>query len=312
MELKPTRFGFGEALRDVGELEPRVIVLGLDISSSVCVHWFAEKFSGRFFSLGIAEQNAATVAAGFALEGFIPVFSTYGVFAAFRSSDQIRVSICYNNLHVIIGGAHAGISVGPDGATHQALEDIAVMRTLPNMTVLSPCDANQTYLATRAAIQQIEGPVYVRFGREAVPNFTSLSDEFSPGKNQVLVTGKDLTIAATGHMVYHALEAAKILNSMNISATVINVHTIKPLDEENLVYWARQTGCVLTVEEHQIHGGLGSAIAECLSQHYPVPMKIMGMPDTFGESGQPEELLRKYRLHGEHIVDEAIKLIKKK
>ncbi|MCX7696766.1 MAG: transketolase family protein [Bacteroidales bacterium] len=312
MELKPTRFGFGEALRDVGEIEKRLIVLGLDISSSVCVHWFAEKFPERFFSIGIAEQNAATIAAGLALEGFIPVFSTYGVFAAFRASDQIRISICYNNIHVIIGGAHAGISVGPDGATHQALEDIAVMRALPHMTVLSPCDANQTYLATKAAIQQIKGPVYVRFGREAVPNFTSITDKFTPGKIDELIKGKDVTIVATGHMVYHALKAAQKLNTLNISASVLNVHTIKPLDQESLIFHARKTGCVLTIEEHQIHGGLGSAVAECLSQHYPVLMKIMGMPDSFGESGQPEELLIKYGLHTDQIVDEALKLFKKK
>jgi len=310
--LKPTRFGFGEALRDLGEEIQNLVVIGLDISSSVCVNWFAEKFPERFFSLGIAEQNAAVVAAGLALEGFIPVFSTYGVFAASRCLDQIRVSVCYNDLHVVIGGAHAGISVGPDGATHQALEDIAVMRSLPRMTVLSPCDANQTYLATRAAIKEVQGPVYVRFGREAVPNFTTLEDSFIVGKAQPLRKGKDITLVATGHMVYYALEASKALSKMGIEASVLNFHTIKPLDEETLVKEAQKTGCVLTVEEHQIYGGLGSAVAECLGQQYPVPMKIIGMPDTFGESGRPEELLIKYGLHISNIVNEAINLIKRK
>ena len=268
---------------------------------------FAEEFSKRFISLGIAEQNCAAVAAGLALAGKLPVFSTYGVFAALRTTDQIRISICYNNLHVIIGGAHAGISVGPDGATHQALEDIAVMRTLPNMTVLSPCDATQTKLATLAAANQVKGPVYLRFGREAMPDFTDESQEFQVGKAQLLKEGNDISIIATGHLVWEALQAAEILEKDGISARVINIHTIKPIDKEIIIKAARETRAIITAEEHQVTGGLGAAVAEV-----SVPMDFVGMPDCFGESGPPLELMKKYGMSKEAIILKARLLLKGK
>lgn len=310
--MRPGRFGFGEALRDAAQKHPQLLVLGSDITSSVSTNLFAEAFPNRFISLGIAEQNAVGVAAGLALEGKIPVFSTYGVFAALRPADQIRVSLCYNNLHVIIGGAHAGVSVGPDGATHQALEDIAMMRSLPKMTVLSPCDATQTYLATYAAIEQIKGPVYIRFGREPVPDFTMPSDGFIVGKAQRLRDGNDIAIVATGHMVWHAIIAAEMLESKGIFARVINLHTIKPIDEQALIEAAHDCGAVITVEEHQVMGGMGSAVAEVLAQNLPVPMRLMGIHDHFGESGTADELMHKFGLDADHICLEAIELLKKR
>jgi transketolase len=308
--IKPTRHGFGDGLVDVARLNNSLIALGADITGSVSMNKFAEQFADRFYSLGIAEQNIAGVAAGLALSGKTPVFSTYGVFSAMRDLDQIRISICYNNVHVVIGGAHAGISVGPDGATHQALEDIAVMRSLPNMTVLSPCDATQTRLATIEAVQKIQGPVYIRFGREAVPDFTHDDQNFTFGKAQVLKEGDDIALFATGHMVWEALTAEEILREKHhIRAAVINFHTIKPLDKETASYWAKRCGKVLTAEEHQVTGGFGSAVAECLVQSQPVPMHILGVNDSFGESGQPDELMKKYGLTADDIVANALKLL---
>lgn len=309
---KPTRFGFGEGLQELGSKYPQVVALGADITSSVCLNYFSEKFPDRFFSFGIAEQNIAAVAAGLALSGKIPFFSTYGVFAALRAADQIRVSICYNNLPVKIGGAHAGISVGPDGATHQALEDIAIMRSLPNMTVLSPCDATQTRLATIAAVEQVNGPVYIRFGREPMPDFTTENMPFIVGKAQVLTQGDDISLIATGHLVYEALQAAILLKKENIQARVINLHTIKPIDEVTIEKAARETGCIVTAEEHQITGGLGSAVCEVLAKTKPVPVEMVGMPDCFGESGQPDELMEKYKMKVHHIVLAAKKCLARK
>lgn len=293
---KPTKTGFGEGVRDAARTNPNVVGLGADITASVGMNLFADEFPGRFFSLGIAEQNCIGVAAGIALSGKIPVFSTYGVFAALRTTDFIRISLCYNNLHAIIGGAHAGISVGPDGATHQALEDIAVMRTLPNMTVISPCDATQARIAAIHAIQDIPGPVYIRFGREAVPDFTDENQKFEIGNSQLMHNGDDATIIATGHMVWEALQAAYALGEMGISARVLNMHTIKPIDKEAIIRAARETGRIITAEEHQVTGGLGGAVAEVVSAHFPVPVHIIGMPDSFGESGKPAELMEKYGL----------------
>jgi len=306
---KATRLGFGEGVAEAGGECPNLVVLGADITSSVGLNFFAERFPERFFSFGIAEQNIAAVAAGLALTNKIPVFSTYGVFAAFRAADQIRISICYNNVKVIIGGAHAGISVGPDGATHQALEDIAVIRSLPNITLISPADANQAKAATLAAIRQVGGPVYIRFGREPVPNFTEPNQVFEVGKGQVLKVGTDVAIVATGHMVWEALEASKHLAKQGVNAMVVNIHTIKPIDKQLLVDVAKATKRVVTVEEHQVHGGLGSAVAEVLSQEYPVPMKIIGMPDCFGESGTPAELLQKYGLNADAIAQQSFKVV---
>lgn len=309
---RPTRFGFGEGVRDAARCNPSVVGLGADITSSVSMNFFADEFPDRFYSLGIAEQNCMAAAAGLALTGLTPVFSTYAVFATLRAADQIRVSVCYNNLHVIIGGAHAGISVGPDGATHQALEDIAVMRVMPNMTVISPCDATQARLATIYAINDLKGPVYIRFGREAVPDFTSEADSFEFGKGQLLLDGSDLTIFATGHMVWHALQAANQLALQNIKARVINIHTIKPIDREIIVKAARETGAVVTAEEHQIAGGFGSAIAEVLVQECPVPVEFVGVNDSFGESGKPDELMKKYGLSAENIVAKSLKVLARK
>lgn len=273
---------------------------------------FRDKYPDRFFSLGIAEQNCVGVAAGMALSGKIPVFSSYATFAALRTTDQIRVSVCYNNLHVIIGGAHCGVSVGPDGATHQALEDIAIMRVLPNMTVLSPCDATQTKLATIAAVEKIKGPVYIRFGREPMPDFTDESMDFEIGKGQLLNEGDDITIIATGHLVWEALQAAYILHDEGINARVINLHTIKPIDEEIITKAAKETGAIITAEEHQVTGGLGSAVAEVIVRNHPVPMEFIGMPDCFGESGQPHELMDKYGMTANHIIAQAKRILNSK
>ncbi|MDD5507264.1 MAG: transketolase C-terminal domain-containing protein [Bacteroidales bacterium] len=312
MADKATKTGFGEGVRDIGKRDPRVIGIGADITSSVGMNLFADAFPDRFISLGIAEQNCVGVAAGLALVGKLPVFATYGVFSAMRTTDQLRVSVCYNNLHVIIGGAHAGISVGPDGATHQALEDMAVMRVLPNMTVLSPCDATQTRLAVIAAAEQVSGPVYVRFGREPVPDFTDEKLEFTVGKGQVFHEGSDLTIIATGHLTWEALQASYMLEKEGISTRVINLHTIKPIDEEIIVRAARETGAILTAEEHQVAGGLGSAVAEVVVKHHPVPMVFTGVDDRFGESGKPEELMEKFGMKARQIADKARKFVEKK
>lgn len=304
-----TKNGFKEGLVEIASENENVLCLGADITSSVGMDAFAKAFPERFFSFGIAEQNIAAVAAGMALSDKIPFFSTYGVFAALRCADQIRVSICYNNVPVKIGGAHAGISVGPDGATHQALEDISIMRTLPNMTVISPCDATQTKLATIAAVKQVTGPCYIRFGRAEVPDFTNENMDFIVGKGQVLEHGADVSIIATGHMVWEALTAAKLLKNNAINAQVINIHTIKPIDKELIIEAAKTTGAIITAEEHQVTGGLGSAVAEVLCQYYPVPMRIVGMPDCFGESGKPKELMDKYGLNAKNIFRNAMDLV---
>ena len=310
--LKATRTGFGEGVLEGSRKNNNVVVIGADITASVGLDGFAKAFPERFFSMGIAEQNAMGMAAGFALEGKIPVFATYAVFSSLRAADQLRISVCYNNLHVVIGGAHAGISVGPDGATHQALEDLAYVRALPNITVFSPCDATQACKATLSALFEMKGPVYIRFGREAVPDFTPSTLEFIPGKTQVFNEGTDLSIIATGHLVWPAIEASKILSSQGISARVINLHTIKPIDEETIIRAARETGCILTAEEHQLHGGMGSAVAELVVKNYPVPMEMIGIDDSFGESGQPDELMKKFGLTAENIALNAAHLLKRK
>ena len=308
---KPTKTGFGEGVLAAAQKDNRVVGLGADITNSVGMNLFAEAFPERFFSMGIAEQDAVATAAGLALGGKIPVFSTYGVFAAHRANDQIRISLCYNDVHVVIGGAHAGVSVGPDGATHQALEDIAAMRVLPNMTVISPCDATQTKIATEKAILECEGPVYVRFGREAVPNFTAENQEFEIGKAQLMREGTDVTIVATGHEVWEALEAAHMLDHLGISARIINMHTIKPLDSAILSKAADETRMIFTVEEHQIAGGLGGAVAEYLAEHHPIRVVRMGMDDRFGESGQASALMHKFGLDAAGIVNRVLEEVAK-
>ena len=307
-----TKVGFGEGLKEAGQTNSNLIALGSDITTSVGMNLFADAFPKQFYSLGIAEQNAIGVAAGMALSGKIPIFTTYGVFAAMRTLDQIRISLCYNNVHVIIGGAHAGISVGPDGATHQALEDIAALRALPNITILSPCDATQTRLATIAAIEKCKGPVYIRFGREPVPDFTNRNQEFEIGKSQMIFDGSDLTIIATGHMVWESIIAVKDLYKQGIKARLINMHTIKPIDKEAIIKAAKETGAILTAEEHQITGGLAGAVAEVVVQNHAVPMEFIGMPNTFGESGKAKELMDKYGMNSQTIIQKSIQLFNRK
>ena len=309
---RPTKSGFAEGLLESGKKYDNIFCLGADITASVGCDQFAAAFPERFFSMGIAEQNCVGVAAGLALAGKMPVFATYGVFAALRSADQIRISACYNNLHIIIGGAHAGVSVGPDGATHQALEDIGIMRSLPSMTVLSPCDATQTRLAFLAAVEQCKGPVYLRFGRESMPDFTTAEMGFEVGKAQVLRKGNDVTIMATGHMVWEALQAAKILEAEGTDARVINIHTIKPIDKETIITAAMETCAIVTAEEHQVSTGFGSAIAEVVVQYHPVPMAFVGMPDSFGESGTPRELMGKFGLTAGKICEKVREVIGRK
>ncbi|MFO7615498.1 MAG: transketolase C-terminal domain-containing protein [Bacteroidales bacterium] len=310
--LKATKTGFGEGVLAAAMENGNVVGIGLDITGSVGMNLFAERFPERFFSIGIAEQNGMGISAGLALAGKVPVIATYGVFSALRTTDFIRVSVCYNNLHVVIGGAHAGISVGPDGATHQALEDIAVMRVMPGMTVISPCDATQVKILTQKAIHELNGPVYIRFGREPVPDFTSPEEPLTIGRVQVLRTGRDVTLFATGHMVWEALEAARLLAEKSVDAEVINIHTVKPMDRDGVLASVRKTGACVTAEEHQVTGGLGGAVAELLCSGHPVPLEMIGMPDCFGESGTPDELLEKYGMKAVNIAEAALKVTGRK
>ncbi len=311
-KMVPSRNGFGLALRDLGETHPELVVIGADLTESVRANYFAEKYPERFFNAGIAEQNAATIATGLALSGKIAVFSTYGVFAAGRAFDQLRTTICYNKANVKIGGAHGGLSVGPDGATHQALEEIALIRVLPNMVLIVPADSEETYKATVAAIEQIDGPVYIRFGRSPVPTITNKDTPFEVGKALTIKDGSDLTIAACGSCVAESFLAAEILDKKGISARILDIHTIKPIDKTAIELAARETGAILTVEEHQVYAGFGSAVAEVVVQTCPVPMHFIGINDRFGESGSPRELTKFFKLDYENIALQAIKLLERK
>ncbi|MDI9586563.1 MAG: transketolase family protein [Acidobacteriota bacterium] len=290
LDEKPTRDGYGEALVELGHSNPDVVVMDADLAKSTRTEWFWKQFPDRFFDAGIAEQNMLCMCAGLACAGKIPFASTYGVFVAGRAWDQIRTTVCYTNLNVKIGGAHGGISVGPDGATHQALEEIALMRVLPNMTVLSPAD----YLQTRRCVHlaaEMRGPVYIRFGREPIPIITTDASPFELGKGDVYRDGSDASIIATGPMVKFALDAAEELAREGLDVRVVNIHTIKPIDAEIIEQAARETGAIVTAEEHQVMAGFGSAVAEVVVQRCPVPMRFIGIQDRFGESGQPEELM---------------------
>ncbi|MFZ7102634.1 MAG: transketolase family protein [Peptococcaceae bacterium] len=309
--MKSTRDGYGEGLLALGKANPRVLVLDADLAKSTRTDWFKKEFPERFFDLGIAEQDMLGTAAGLALADKIPFVTTYGVFVAGRAWDQIRTTIAYAALNVKIAGAHGGISVGPDGATHQALEEIALMRVLPHMTLVVPCDAVESKKATIAAANQ-KGPVYLRFAREATPVFTTDSAPFEIGKSITLKTGSDLTIIGCGPILYEALQAAAELNKKNISARVINMHTVKPLDKQAIIAAAAETGALVTAEEHQIYGGLGGAVAEVIVQNNPVPLEMVGIKDTFGESGTPEELADKYGLTARHIYQAALKVLVRK
>ena len=311
MNTKPARDGYGEGLLALCQERHDVVVLDADVSKSTRTNWIGDRFPTQFLNMGISEQDMVGTAAGLALGGMIPFIATYGVFLSGRAWDQIRTTVCYNNLPVKFGGAHAGISVGPDGATHQALEDIAIMRVLPNMTLLAPCDAEEVRKATLAAAAY-PGPVYIRFGREPVPVITDESSPFEIGKAVWLRTGDDVAIIACGSMVYHALQAAIALEQDEIQTTVINLHTIKPLDQDAVIRAASACGCIVTAEEHQISGGMGSAVAEKLGASCSVPIEFVGIHDTFGESGQPDELMEKYGLTAEVIVFAAKRAINRK
>ncbi len=309
---KPTRHGFGEGLVVLGERYDNVVVLGGDITGSVMTSMFKEKFPDRFFSIGIAEANATTIAAGLALSGKIPFFSSYSAFAAFRNTDQLRVSVCYNNANVKIGGGHSGITVGPDGATHQSLEEVSLLRALPNMNVIVPCDFEEAKKAT-IAMGEMFGPAYLRFGRSAVPLITDEKTPFVVGKAEVFREGSDVAIIACGLMLWEALQAAEELQAKHgISARVINNHTIKPIDVKTITDAARECGAIVTAEEHQVYGGLGSAVAEVVVKNQPVPMEFIGVTDRFGGSGEPEELMGLFGLTWKEIYSSALKAIERR
>jgi len=317
VEQKPTRDGYGEGLLILGEENQNVVVLSADLTESTRAEGFAKKFPERFFEIGVAEQNMATIAAGFGISGKIPFISPYAVFSPGRNYEQIRTTIAYNDSNVKIAGAHAGISVGPDGATHQATEDMAIMRVVPNMKVICPCDAIETRKATIAA-GKMWGPVYIRFGREKSPIITTNETPFIPGKAQLLwhpshaqegkIKNPDVLIVGCGMLLHNALVAAKELEQEKISTSVLNVHTIKPLDEDLILNHAGHARAVVVVEEHQIAGGLGGAIAELLAKKLPLPIEFVGMQDTFGESGKPNELIEKYGM-GVKDIKKAVKKV---
>lgn len=295
---------YGRALVDLGALRPEVVVLDADLSGSTRTADFAKVYPERFFNCGIAEANMISTAAGLAASGKVAFASTFAVFATGRCWDQIRQSVAYPQLNVKIVATHAGISVGPDGASHQTMEDLALMRTMPNMTVVCPADGPETYRAT-FAIADLDGPCYMRMGRSDVPVITDKDTPFILGKGSVLLEGDDVTLVGTGQMVAACLEAAETLRSEGVSARVINISTIKPLDEALLVKAANETGCIVTAEEHNRLSGLGSAVATCLAERVKVPLQIVGMDDVFGESGESEELLVKYGLTAENVAESA-------
>ncbi len=311
LEMLPTRDGYGKGVVKAGEKDQRIVVLCADLAESTRSHWFKEKFPERFIEVGVAEQNMATIAAGMANYGKIPFISSYAAFSPGRNNEQIRTTISLNNLPVKIAGAHAGVSVGPDGATHQALEDMALMRVQPNMVVISPCDAIEAQKATFAAAFN-EKPTYIRLGREKSPVFTTENMPFEIGKAVILREGKDISIIACGPLVYEALLAAEKLEKEGIDAEVINLHTIKPLDKKTILASVKKTGAVVTVEEHQIAGGMGSAVAEVLAMNLPSPIEMIGVNDSFGQSGTPDELLNFFGLTHPSIVKAVKKVIKRK
>lgn len=308
---KATREAYGETLKELGAQIPEIVVLDADLSASTKTAVFAKSFPDRFFDTGIAEGNMMSVAAGLAASGKIPFASTFAVFGAGRAYEQIRNSICYPNLNVKVAVTHAGLTVGEDGATHQMLEDIALMRALPNMTVVVPADAAETAQVIRWAASY-QGPVYIRMGRAKVEDVISPDAEFVPGKSTTLADGSDVTIMACGIMTQQALQAAKMLAEEGISARVINMSSIKPIDEAAIVKAAKETGAIVTCEEHTVMGGLGSAVAEVVVRHCPVPMAMVGTEDVFGQSGKASEVLKVYGLTPEHIALEAKKLVEAK
>lgn len=308
---KSTRDAYGEALKELGAVYPDLVVLDADLSASTKTQDFAKVYPERFFDCGIAEGNMMSVAAGLAAAGKIPFASTFAIFGAGRAYEQIRNSICYPNLNVKVALTHAGLTVGEDGATHQMLEDIALMRVLPNMTVIVPADAAETRAAVRWAAAH-HGPVYIRMGRAKCDDITDPEAVFTPGKAAVLRKGYDITIMACGIMTAKALTAADILKGAGITARVINMSSIKPIDEETIIKAAAETGAIVTAEEHSVRGGLGSAVAEVVVKHAPVPMAMIGVEDRFGESGKADDLLKAYGLTAAHIAETALRLYKRK
>jgi Transketolase, C-terminal subunit len=308
---KETRGGFGEGIAEAARRNPNVVALTADLAGSLKLNQFMKEFPERFVQCGIAEANMIGVAAGMTIGGKIPYTTTFANFSTSRVYDQIRQSVAYSGKNVKICASHAGLTLGEDGATHQVLEDIGMIKMLPGMTVIVPCDFNQTKAAT-IAIAEMDGPVYLRFGRPKWPNFTAEDQKFEIGKAQVLAEGTDVSIIACGHLVWTAVEAAKILAEKGISVDLINMHTIKPLDEKAIIKSLKKTGCVVTAEEHQINGGLGDSVANVAARECPVPHEYVAVMDTFGESGKPTDLLAKYGLSKENIVAAAEKAMKRK
>ena len=310
-EQKDTRSGFGQGLLELGRTNPDVVALCADLTGSLKMDAFEKEFPDRFFQTGIAEANMIGIAAGMTIGGKIPFTGTFANFSTGRVYDQIRQSVAYSEKNVKICASHAGLTLGEDGATHQILEDIGLMKMLPNMVVINPCDYNQTKAAT-IAIAQYTGPVYLRFGRPKVPNFTPADQKFEIGKAIMLNEGKDVSIFATGHLVWEAIIAGKMLAEQGIDAEIINIHTIKPIDKEAILKSAAKTGCVVTAEEHQQNGGLGDSIAQLLALNHPAPMEMVAVNDQFGESGTPEQLMEKYGLNAVSIVEKALVVLKRK
>ena len=310
-DKKETRGGFGAGLYEVAQKNPNVVALSADLAGSLKMNDFMKAFPERFIQVGIAEANMMGIAAGLTIGGKIPYTGTFANFSTGRVYDQIRQSIAYSEKNVKICASHAGLTLGEDGATHQILEDIGLMKMLPHMTVIVPCDYNQTKAAT-IAIADHKGPVYLRFGRPKVANFTAENQKFEIGKAQILSEGNDVTIFACGHLVWKAIEAGKILAEKGYSTEIINIHTIKPLDEKAVIASVAKTKCVVTAEEHQANGGLGESIAGVLSRNKPAPIEMVAVHDTFGESGKPEELMTKYHIDTPDIVEAAIKVMARK
>jgi transketolase len=310
-ELKATRLGFGEALVELGNENPNVVVLGGDVTGSVRTDLFMKAFPDRFFTVGVAEQDMMGTAAGFAVAGKIPFASTYGEFAVGRPFDQIRQSIAYSRLPVKICASHCGITVGPDGATHQSLEDLAIMRVLPHMTVATPCDYHQTKKMIHASVKW-NHPIYIRFFRDNTPVFTDPAAKFEFGKADMLIDGKDVTIIACGLQVWEAILAEEVLAAEGISVRLINMHTIKPVDNEAIIKAAKETGAIVTAEDHQKHAGLAGAVAEVLAWHHPAPIESVAVNDTYGESGKGDELMKKYGVAKDDIVKAARAVLKRK
>ncbi|MDF2455924.1 MAG: tktC [Cytophagaceae bacterium] len=310
-EKKDTRSGFGDAMTELGKTNPNVVALCADLTGSLKLEKFQQLYPARFFQVGIAEANMISIAAGLTIGGKIPFTSTFANFSTGRVYDQIRQSVAYSEKNVKICASHAGLTLGEDGATHQILEDLGLMKMLPGMVVINPCDYNQTKAATKAIAEYV-GPVYLRFGRPAIPVFTDADQKFEIGKAWMVNEGKDVSIFATGHMVWEAIKAGEILAEKGIDAEIINIHTIKPLDEKAILDSVKKTGCAVSAEEHNILGGLGESIARTLGVNLPSPIEFVGTKDTFGESGTPDQLMEKYGLTANDIVAASLKAIERK